>query len=498
MPDPRTPEFWELEDALLAEALLSLVQDALFAGVAGGMELLIPELAAMVDFDVLTDAVLKRVSSFKIEVLEPMNKTTRKAIQKDISDWITSGDSFDVFKKTFTKTLDDVVLSATRAEMIAVTEITRLFAEGNLTAWEAAGLVSGKQWMTAEDDLVCPICLPLDGMIVEIEAVFELLPADMNEELLRQATLGAGFTWQTPPAHPRCLTGDTLITASERIAAISKRWYEGNVVILRTSSENEITVTPNHPILTNRGWIAADLLSVGDKVVSHDRRKGRTTLINGDQIYKPTTVEEMADSPLFLSATLANHVPVTTEDFHGDGRGSEIATIWADSLLRDNAITPINQPLVKLLLQRRIVVPAQLLGLRSLNEHLYADLATSGSVMGGLSLGDTLFGGHVRPLESLGFGLSARLDATINQTLTDSPAVDPIYLGECVLGHTTNVFFDEIVNIQFNSIAGHVYNLQTATGAYAANGIITHNCRCWLHPFITEVDIERRILEVLV
>lgn len=204
VPDPRSPEFWELEDALLAEALLPLVQDALLAGAAGGLDSLTPELAAMVDFDVLTDAVLRRVSSFRIEVLEPMNETTRKAIQKDIEDWITSGENFDVFKKAFTKTLDEIVLSVSRAEMIAVTEITRLFAEGNVLAWESTGLVSGKVWRTAEDDLVCPICRPLNGKIVEIESTFELLPEEMDEALLKQAEGGADFTWQTPPAHPRC------------------------------------------------------------------------------------------------------------------------------------------------------------------------------------------------------------------------------------------------------------------------------------------------------
>ena len=204
MPDPRTPEFWELEDILLAEALLPLVQDALLAGAAGGIELLTPELAAMVDFDLLTDTILRRVSSFRIEVLEPMNRTTRKAIQKDISDWITSGENFAVFKKAFIKTLDTVVLSATRAEMIAITEITRLFAEGNVMAWKSTGLVSGKQWMTAEDDLVCSICRPLSGKIVEVDSDFELLPGEMDEALLKQASKGAGFTWQTPPAHPRC------------------------------------------------------------------------------------------------------------------------------------------------------------------------------------------------------------------------------------------------------------------------------------------------------
>ena len=79
-----------------------------------------------------------------------------------------------------------------------------MFAEGNVLAWEATGLVSGKKWATAGDDLVCGICFPLNGKVVEIEGNFELLPGEMSDDLLARAMEGEEFTWQTPPAHPRC------------------------------------------------------------------------------------------------------------------------------------------------------------------------------------------------------------------------------------------------------------------------------------------------------
>ena len=44
------------------------------------------------------------------------------------------------------------------------------------------------------------------------------------------------------------------------------------------------------------------------------------------------------------------------------------------------------------------------------------------------------------------------------------------------------VFFDDIVYIGHRQFSGHVYNLETANGFYAANGIITHNCRSSLVP----------------
>ena len=72
-----------------------------------------------------------------------------------------------------------------RAEDIAITEVTRAYALGNLAAWEASGVVGKSEWRTARDELVCPICAPLHG---------------------KQAALGETFDGivASPPAHPKC------------------------------------------------------------------------------------------------------------------------------------------------------------------------------------------------------------------------------------------------------------------------------------------------------
>jgi hypothetical protein len=71
--------------------------------------------------------------------------------------------------------------------MIAVTEVTRSYAEGNQIAWKESGVVEGKEWNTANDEIVarCPICWPLHGVVIPIGEEFD-----------------GGF--DGPPAHPRC------------------------------------------------------------------------------------------------------------------------------------------------------------------------------------------------------------------------------------------------------------------------------------------------------
>jgi hypothetical protein len=98
------------------------------------------------------------------------------------------------------------IFGATRAEAIAATEVTRVVAAGNETLWQSTGVVSGKRWMTARDERVCPICGPLHGRLTELNRGFEFTPDDLaNNEELRKALRGAtAITILRPPAHVRC------------------------------------------------------------------------------------------------------------------------------------------------------------------------------------------------------------------------------------------------------------------------------------------------------
>lgn len=105
-----------------------------------------------------------------------------------------------------------------RAEMVAVTEVTRAFARGNIIAWRESGVVTGMEWATANDERVCPICAPLGGLIVDEEGVE---PVSIERQLENGVRVGldqpfvhpggpgaagnyAGQSYGHPPAHPRC------------------------------------------------------------------------------------------------------------------------------------------------------------------------------------------------------------------------------------------------------------------------------------------------------
>lgn len=78
--------------------------------------------------------------------------------------------------------------SPARARTIAITETTRAFARGSIALWQRQNVIKRHRWQTANDELVCPICAPLNQQVVEIGRPF------------------AGMIDQ-PPAHPNCRCG---------------------------------------------------------------------------------------------------------------------------------------------------------------------------------------------------------------------------------------------------------------------------------------------------
>ena len=104
-------------------------------------------------------------------------------LRKALSDWVERGGTFP----ELVDAINDIVVNERRAEMIAATEATRAFAVGQRTYWEHTGVVNASKWNTANDELVCPICGPLDNKVVPLEENF-------SDE----------FDIYEPPAHINC------------------------------------------------------------------------------------------------------------------------------------------------------------------------------------------------------------------------------------------------------------------------------------------------------
>lgn len=138
-----------------------------------------------VDWQAANTDAEKWARTYSNELIRGIDETTRKRVSGLVGDYIANGETLAQLQRRLRDS--NSPFSASRARSIAVTETTRAFAAGNIAAWRTSGLVEGKRWNTANDEIVrgCPICAPLDGEQVALDAQF-------------------GGRYDHPPAHPRC------------------------------------------------------------------------------------------------------------------------------------------------------------------------------------------------------------------------------------------------------------------------------------------------------
>lgn len=146
-----------------------------------------------VDWDLINDDVLRWVTGggefgsgfgqgYADTVFAAMNATSERQLRTLLTEWVRN----DLTYRQLTDSMQRTLFSRNRAEMVATTEITRSYAEGNRAAWQRGGIIEQMEWRTAGDEIAarCPICGPLNGQTSDVRGSF-----------------GGGYF---PPAHPRC------------------------------------------------------------------------------------------------------------------------------------------------------------------------------------------------------------------------------------------------------------------------------------------------------
>jgi hypothetical protein len=163
------------------ESLIKLLTNML----RGGISLFGQRSKPDVDYTLTNQQAAEQAREYVFDLVRGINDTTRDALRDAVSSFVqtpgmTIGDLADAIAPHF---------GEMRAERIAITETTRAYAEGEIMAgeqlrqeWPDVKVI--KIWMTNMDDLVCPICAPLDGMEVELGQDFDGI--------------------DQPPAHPGC------------------------------------------------------------------------------------------------------------------------------------------------------------------------------------------------------------------------------------------------------------------------------------------------------
>ena len=134
-----------------------------------------------------------------------------------------------------------------------------------------------------------------------------------------------------------CFAPDTPIEVDGLKAAI-RHEYTGDIIELGAGPGVDLTITPNHPILTQRGWLAASDINEGDYLI----QRCRANQVVGAEpkvADRVTTAEQLYDAAQAMGCS--NRVSSASVDFHGDTVTEDVDIVPVEGGLRDAFNSPL-------------------------------------------------------------------------------------------------------------------------------------------------------------
>lgn len=157
-----------------------------------------------INWSLVNDRAATAARRYAYDLVRGITETTRDTLRRQVASFLeTPEQDLKALGQDIGRTFGPV-----RGEMIATTEVTRAASQGerdllaeirNLDPQARVAQV----WQTSNDEIVCPVCAPLNGVRRGPTGTFQ--------------HPDSGGTYDDPPAHPRCrcAVATQLVTSLE-------------------------------------------------------------------------------------------------------------------------------------------------------------------------------------------------------------------------------------------------------------------------------------------
>lgn len=395
-------------------------------------------------------------------------------LQNGLSEIITNGIIQGINPRQMTGRLRErFAVSVADAERLLRTELARVQTETQRQSFERMGF-SAYVFISLEGR-ACPVCAALDtGEPIPLE---DFMPGET-----------------APPIHPNCVLPDTKIMAPDA-ETIMRAEYSGNIIEVRTANGRWLRVTPNHIVLTPRGWVAAKYLVEGDEVVYYLGDVVNSSVVKPTDDDSTPSVEDLFTAAVKASGGPTCRVPSTAVALKGDVLpDSKIDIVSINSKLRSK----LDATLRELVSDRRLIITGEsgeglLSAERTMAELLVCIGLAADGIMSGTGILRMFRSGTLRHHELVGFRRPSHYDTRLLEAASNHRTADSEALSELVDGLAGVVATDKIVSVRENYFSGHVYDTSCISTLYTCNSIIASNCRCSVAAWMDREEMEREL-----
>lgn len=302
--------------------------------------------------------------------------------------------------------------------------------------------------------------------------------------------------WWGLPAHEsiNCFPAGVQVTAPLGVEAGYRSRFVGDLVTVCLSRGHNLTGTPNHPVLTKKGWVGLGSLDeTCDIVCCGFRYVGGVSIADVD--YAPSPIEEVFSA---LSGLGGNRSAGADLYFHGDRRAGNVDIVFSNSQLMTAENTPSLQHGNHLKFSGTGSFFGKLQPLGPSPEIFQGSFPSSDSGMSGGRKASPFFHGGIGHPEEHGLRSASYSDSASRcpqgyaapgdteshrkrlaafSSLISPKEEIPVNISPSVMSEYS-MFSDRVVRKTSVGWDGHVFNLSTGGQWYTSNGIVVHNCRC--------------------
>lgn len=431
----------------------------------------------LVDADTVRNLAVTDTSLLPYKELDPAKDIpwNMKKINAETLQGILQGESMDKIAKRLRNVQEMNKTQAIRSARTIVTGAENKGRQDSYARAEADGIILQKEWLATNDGRTRHSHAALDGAIVDQDKKFDnglMYPGDPSGR---------------PEEVYNCFVGETKVASDSDVVRSYKHKYDGKIISIKTAGGVQFSCTPNHPILTPNGWVAAELLNNGNNILVTFGENNVFSRVNPNINHRFPRIDTIHK---FGKKLRSKRTACLGVDFHGDVATSNVEIVTHKRLLGDVRNSSGRNGIDKFLFK---LSNKTLSCFGPLFKHFWSVCKTSFCFIGCKCKSLPFFKCSVGHSCEHGFGTIANRDSVLTEySINDLPA-DTVIDGELLDRLSCKVFLDTIVNVDVSVLSTHVYNLQTENGYYFVNSIIPQdteksngifaiakNCRCTL------------------
>lgn len=160
----------------------------------------------------VTEGAASFLEKFNGRLVRSVSDTVDGAIRSQLADGIQAGETIPELQTRVQDVMENV--SNYGAERIARTETSRAMLASRETAWEASGIVKGKEWLPSSD--ACPLCKTLAERHNKAVIGSPFVKLGQTIQLIGGGTFTNDYAaMDSPPAHPDCNCSMAMILEGE-------------------------------------------------------------------------------------------------------------------------------------------------------------------------------------------------------------------------------------------------------------------------------------------